>query len=92
MPTHQQIMVSIVTPEQEDQSGPRGAAAGGVAYLSLTEHVPNEAPVRTLGTLGKPGTFCDHECRPREELRGRDDAGEVAGAAGQIAGALGAPG
>lgn len=67
-PTHQQIMVSIVTPEQEDQSGPRGAAAGGVAYLSLTEHVPNEAPVRTLGTLGKPGTFCDHECRPAKNF------------------------
>ncbi len=61
-PSHQHIAVSIVPPEYEDRSAARPAAAGGVPYLSLTEHVPSEAPIRTLGTLGKPGTWCDHEC------------------------------
>jgi transglutaminase-like putative cysteine protease len=58
-PNHQQINVSIVPIEHEDEevAQQRGCAAGAVPFMTLTEHA-TDSPISWEGML-KP--YCDHE-------------------------------
>jgi len=59
---YQQVIVAIVPPEYEDQSGMRIGGFTGVPYLSLTEFPDQKAPVYSVGTVDKE-KYCDHEAK-----------------------------